>query len=349
MAKQYMGPKGPFLYVELGGKRRKLQLTRFTETIARTICHHVSELESAVAASASIPAATAAWLTEIDDDLHSRIAKLGLCPTRERIKLVDAVERLLRAARVQEITRTKKRMNLNSFVKFVGNIYLDEVAVGHAEAYEDHLKTLQIQPATRAKKMIEAKALLKWGGFPEPFAWWKPGPQGQKHKPYIDVDVVERLIEYAPTPSWKMLIALSRYAGLRIPSEIRELKWMDIDWQGKDFRVLSPKTKHKGKGERRVPLWNELQLHMEPHKQYTGYVLGDLRLKKLYGRDFARWAKNIGIEMWPSPFHSMRASRITDLLKIRPVQAVALWMGNSPAVIWDHYAQTLDNDVEGLV
>jgi hypothetical protein len=55
-----------------------------------------------------------------------------------------------------------------------------------------------------------------------------------------------------------LLVALSRYGGLRCPSEHLALTWADVDWERQRFLVRSSKT-----GERWVPLFPELLPHLE--------------------------------------------------------------------------------------
>ena len=47
--------------------------------------------------------------------------------------------------------------------------------------------------------------------------------------------------------------------------------------------------------------------------------------------------RHSGIEPWVQPFHSLRASCETDLLKIQPLPLVAKWMGHSAVVALEHY------------
>jgi hypothetical protein len=55
-------------------------------------------------------------------------------------------------------------------------------------------------------------------------------------------------------------IALSRFAGLRCPSEIVELRWGDLNWERSLMTVRSPKTAaHDGHAVRIVPITPELR------------------------------------------------------------------------------------------
>ena len=72
------------------------------------------------------------------------------------------------------------------------------------------------------------------------------------------------MIEHAPNKTWKLLIALSRFAGLRVPSEALSLRWHDVDWERGRLAVPSPKTEHlAGQGYRVIPLFAEVRPYLE--------------------------------------------------------------------------------------
>ena len=60
-----------------------------------------------------------------------------------------------------------------------------------------------------------------------------------------------------------MIVALSRYGGLRCPSEVLSLRWQDIDWEHGRITVSSPKTEHHAdKASRVIPLFAELRPYL---------------------------------------------------------------------------------------
>ena len=75
-------------------------------------------------------------------------------------------------------------------------------------------------------------------------------------------------------------MTLSRYGGLRCPSEHFGLAWRDIDWKLERIKVTRPKTAHHPGGESRiVSLFPELRPYpeevWEQAEAGAEYVLGD--------------------------------------------------------------------------
>ena len=61
------------------------------------------------------------------------------------------------------------------------------------------------------------------------------------------------------TFDFRAIIALSRFAGLRCPSEVLSLKWKNVDRENRRITVISPKTRrYAGGGQRVIPLFIEL-------------------------------------------------------------------------------------------
>ena len=68
------------------------------------------------------------------------------------------------------------------------------------------------------------------------------GQANKERQFHVDRDVIFRVIDAAPDAEWRLLIALSRFGGLRCPSEHLALRWQDVDWERNRFCVDSPKT-----------------------------------------------------------------------------------------------------------
>ena len=58
----------------------------------------------------------------------------------------------------------------------------------------------------------------------------------------------------------QVILGLSRYGGLRTPSETLSLRWEDIDWEMNRMSIPEPKVEHhEGRGIRSCPIFPELR------------------------------------------------------------------------------------------
>ena len=81
---------------------------------------------------------------------------------------------------------------------------------------------------------------------------------------FVTRDETAALIKACPDWQWKLLFALSRYGGLRCPSEHLGLTWGDVEFERAIIVVRSPKTAyHEGKDQRIVPLFPELLPYLQ--------------------------------------------------------------------------------------
>ena len=132
---------------------------------------------------------------------------------------------------------------------------------------------------------------------------------------------------------------MSRYGGLRCPSEHLALKWEHVDWVAKRITIPGMKTK-----ERTIPLFAELERYLkeawEPEAEYviTRYRDTNANLRT----QLLRILRRAGVPKWVRLFHNLRASRQTELENQFPTHVVCAWLGNSPQVARKHYLQVTD-------
>ena len=55
-----------------------------------------------------------------------------------------------------------------------------------------------------------------------------------------------------------------------------------------------------------------------------------------------------GYKVWPKLFQNLRSTRETELFKMTNgnVKAVCSWIGNSPEIAMQHYAQVTEADIQ---
>ena len=60
--------------------------------------------------------------------------------------------------------------------------------------------------------------------------------------------------------------------------------------------------------------------------------------------EMTRLLRRAGVSGWPRLFHSMRASRQTELQHEFPLQVVCSWLGNSPRIAQQSYLLVTEDD-----
>ena len=181
-----------------------------------------------------------------------------------------------------------------------------------------------------------------------PFVHCKAAVKGDpSRRVFVPADVIEKVIEVLPNAEWRLLVALARWGGLRIPSEVVTLTWADVDIPGRRFIVRSSKTEHhEGGGIRVVPMFPELVQHFEEAyelaEEGATHVFPNLREADNLRTTFVRYIAKAGCKPWPKPFQNLRASRATDLADLYPSHVSAAWLGHTEQIADAFYRQVTD-------
>ena len=168
-------------------------------------------------------------------------------------------------------------------------------------------------------------------------------------------DEAGKVLDECPDTVWRLIFALSRYGGLRCPSEHLNLRWVDVDWARNKINVQSPKTEHHAGGESRmIPLFPELRPYLEEAFELaepgTEYVINRYRDTNANLRtQMIRIIKRAGLDPWPKLFQNLRSTRETELTDTYPIHVVCAWIGNSQPVAVKHYLQVTDEHFEKAV
>lgn len=342
-------------FYDLNGGRQSKSLGKIGKKNAHEIKGHVEELLEATKNNTAVPAKSLAWVeNEATDDLIEFLARLGFCRSRERSTL-DAFIRSYIESRKDAMSNTIRNFE-NSRRKIVdyfqADLRLDHITPGDADDWRQWLVNQGLSGATISKAVKHAKQffrvakrknLVRKNPFQHLVAG---GEENETRKFFVERSIADIAIDHAPDIEWKLIIALARYGGLRCPSEIRELKWSDINWETWRISVSSPKTKHQGKPFRMIPMFPEIRqlladgLELAP--KGAVHVVNKYRANANLRTPFERILKRAGIHPWPRLFQNLRASRETELANKHPLHVVTAWLGNTELVARKHYLQVTD-------
>ncbi len=352
-------------FVGSDGKRRSIRLGKVSQRFAEVVQVKVEHLAAAQTTGGALDGETARWVAERDTVMLDKLAAVGLIPKQQRATLQSFLDSYI-ASRVDVKPATKEiwGQGKRGLIDFFGSDKpVREVTAGDADNYKMHLIAQKLASMTVRKRLQFAKtvfrAMVKHKLLAEnPFAevtTQATMAQGRQH--FITVEDTAKLLTACPDSQWRVIVALSRYGGLRCPSEVLSLRWQDIDWNAGRIRVTSPKTEcHPGKGTRTIPLFPELRPILEEAWEVAPegavYVCGEKYRVEAIGPHgwrninlrtrFEAIVDHAGLKPWPRLFHNMRASRETELCERFPLHAVASWLGNTPTIAQRHYLQTTE-------
>ena len=169
-----------------------------------------------------------------------------------------------------------------------------------------------------------------------------------KRKQYIPTKRVRPLLEKISDPELQLVIVLARWCGLRIPSEIQELRWRDILWKKNRIIVRSPKTEHHaGKGIRMPKLFPIVRRYLKALRRLRPDAKPDDYVFRYGVRNNAYWmvcrrCRELGIS-WPKLFTNLRASCATDLAERYPSHVCEAWLGHTERVANTHYRMVTES------
>lgn len=68
------------------------------------------------------------------------------------------------------------------------------------------------------------------------------------HECFASREEAERLLDACEGSEERLMVGLARFGGLRMPSEIHDLRWKDFDPGARTLIIRSPKTAHHVSG-----------------------------------------------------------------------------------------------------
>ena len=357
-------------------RRRPIRLGKVSMKQARIVQGFVDDLERVANHNGTPTEKTSAWLAGIGDELHDKLARVGLVTPRESISLgVFIGSHIARSEKtVKPATLVRMNQARGHMLSYFGN---DRPLVAITSADADDYRSWLL---TRNKGRAKNKAIGKRQGLAEatvrrncgyarqwftyaikrgyiqvnPFADVPTAVTGNAERQrYISDSDARKVLEKLPDANWRLLFALARWGGLRTPSEPRVLTWQDVDWENRRLIVRSPKTEHHaGHAHRVIPLFADIEGPLR--EVFEQAPEGSLNVLPFLGsRTGASLRKPLekailaaGLTVWPRLWHNLRASRQTELEEHHPSHVVCSWLGNSQAVAQKHYLQVRDSDFD---
>jgi len=341
-------------FVGIDGKRRSIRLGKISDARVEVFRQRIEQICVAKKHRHVLDGETAEWIIRLSDDFHARLSAVGLTTPRGSAQLgtfLDAYT--VGRTDLDDRTVLNMRTEANRLKAYFG-VEEDIRAITEADAdnFVVWMKTEGYAEATTARNIKRARQFFQSAMrgkllAENPFAHIKPGSMTNDERQFhVTKQDAYKVIEQCPNHQWRLIVALSRFGGLRCPSEHLTLEWTDFDWERNRFTVRAPKT-----GDRVVPIFSELMPYLrESFEMAEPGAVNVITIKRSREANLrttlVKYIRRAGLAPWERPFHNMRASRQTELVADFPAHVVCAWLGNSEHVAKRHYLTVREEDFE---
>lgn len=367
-------------FTQPSGIRPKIHLGRCRKAVAETIQSRVEEMIHCQRCGATVSPAVSDWLGKIDEGLYDQLVRVGLVEKRMTAQLEDFLNAYIDSRNDVTIGTIKRwQLDVKKLTTFFGKERkVETITPSEADQFKQYLWGTGLARTTISKHLANTKMFfdkMQRAGLlrgSNPFEGVSErAVVDQSRNVYVPRDVVYAAMEAAPDDEWRLIIALSRFGGLRCPSEVLSLQWDGICWNNKadGIVVISPKTKRYPNGARRImPMFSELveplQIAWKNRPEGAKFVISKHRSQADNPEVMERrgWSacnmrepfsdilKKAEITPWQKLFHAMRASWETDLYEAGyPAHEIAKWAGHSVAMAVEHYLREREHHRERAV
>lgn len=358
MASVVKQPGGFWVQFSAAGKRHTVRLGKVPRKAADDFARRVEVALEYGRAGLPAPAEVVVWLDALGDGPRRVLERAGLAaPRLPRTVGALVAERLEAAAVRSERTLANYRNFGSSLVEYFGaDREASSITPRDALAYREWLfetgsrlsgplSEATVSSRIRWARDVFTKAASRGIVHDNPFA--SVGGLSERNPDrdvYVPAGVIAAAIEASTDLETRGVLAIARWCGLRVPSEISELTWLRVDFGLGVIRVRAPKLNYRGDAAwREVPIFPEVEPHLAAlwDKAAEGEPLVFPTLAKVTGAGISgrldTALRKIGVALWPKPWVNLRASCERDLLAGHPIDKVAAWLGHSPEIALAHY------------
>ena len=211
------------LFIDRDGNRKTIRLGKVSQRMAEEVKIKIEMLNAAKIGAGSLDRETAAWLANLGDDLHAKLAAVGLAtPKQTAPRLGEFLDTFIgnRKSSAAPSTITNMTVAARRLTKHFGpDRDMRTITAADADGWAAALAE-DYAPATAGRTIKRARQFFKLAMRDKivtenPFADVKASGQTNKERQFhIDRETIAKVIDAAPDHEWRLIIALSRFGGL---------------------------------------------------------------------------------------------------------------------------------------
>jgi len=238
-------------FVGADGRRRSVRLGKVPQRTAEAVKVKIEGLVTASITRQPVEDEVARWVAGLDLAMADKLAAVGLVPKREAAPLAAFLDAYIAGRTdVKGSTAIVYGHTRRCLVEYFGAAKpLQEITAGDADAWRlwlrDHERLADNTVRRRcgiAKQFFKA-AVRRRLASENPFADLAAAVRRTDKRFYfVTREEARRGLAACPDAQWRLLFALSRFGGLRCPSEHLALRWGDVDWERGRLTIHACKT-----------------------------------------------------------------------------------------------------------
>ena len=245
-------------FVAKDGKRQTLRLGKVGLTAAKGVQRIVESLDAAKRLGTVPDNTILEGVSSLDAKLRKRLFQFGLIGKPEeksaedmeaaKVRLGEFLDAYMaRRTNVKSSTREIWSQPKRNLLEFFGSDRdIASITEGDAEDFKIHLAGEHLAGTTVHKRLQFARQFfqnaMKRKLIPSnPFQEVRSKAGAMKEWRFVEKEEIYRVLAACPNVDWRIIVALSRFGGLRCPSEVLSLRWADVDWEGGGSRSIRQK------------------------------------------------------------------------------------------------------------
>lgn len=355
MATLYKRSKGVYRIQFRTEKRRGSITVRGSKAEAETLRGYISRLVDYKKRGLRPSADVLDWLRDLSAEFRVELAELGLVELgRVGGSVSDLVDY---ATRQLSELEERSRINYAQYAKSLKEYFgagrpIGSISAGDAKEFRKWLgekgridPERGYSPGSISKRIKYARQIFELAIAKEwldrnPFRGIRVKvPIDDSRRYFVSKELTAKVLEELSSDEDRLVFALGRFAGFRIGSEIRSLRWQDVNFETRLLRVGDKKRKRV----RTCPIFVELSPFIdrlwesaEPGADFVCPRFRSSTDQAFKSRVFKALTR-LSIEAWPDLFLNLRRSRATEVVEQFGIKAESEWIGHGVEVSLRHY------------